>query len=289
VKLPAGSQELHASGAIFRPLVLRLRSPAPHPVRPEFAAAGGAVISPGTAARGHYDGIRVNVESRSWLVLGESYNRGWHASCNGHDLGAPQVVDGFANGWVAPPGCRDVELRFGPQRLVTAGYAIGALACGLLLVLLALRRSRRRAEEPPRAFEVADAPWRLPLKQALIAGVVAGAAFGFVFALRAGVLIGPAVAFLLWRGVTARALTLGAGALLAIVVPLLYVIFPGDDRGGYDTRYAIEHLGAHWVAVVAFVLLVLALARTLAVTIRPRSASGSDPSRSATYARRERA
>jgi hypothetical protein len=89
--------------------------------------------------------------------------------------------------------------------------------------------------------------------------------------------------------VTARALTLGAGALLAVVVPLLYVVFPGDDRGGYDTRYAIEHLGAHWVAVVAFVLFALALARTLSVTVGPRRPSGSGPSRSATSGPRARA
>jgi hypothetical protein len=103
--------------------------------------------------------------------------------------------------------------------------------------------------------------------------VIAAAGFGFVFALRAGVLIGPAVALILWRGVPARALTLAAGGLLAVAVPVLYVLFPGDDRGGYDTRYAVEHLGAHWVAVAAFVLLFLALARTLLTARRTRASA----------------
>ena len=60
------------------------------------------------------------------------------------------------------------------------------------------------------------------------------------------------------------ALILAAGALLAIVVPALYLLFPADDRGGYNTDYAAEHLGAHWVAVGAVVLLILALAAVLA-------------------------
>jgi hypothetical protein len=111
---------------------------------------------------------------------------------------------------------------------------------------------------------VEDSRRPLPARRAAVAGLAAALVFGFVFALRAGVFIGPAVALVLWRGVAPRALTLAAGGLLAVVVPLLYVLFPGDDRGGYDTRYAVEHIGAHWVAVAAFVLLVLALARTLA-------------------------
>ena len=87
--------------------------------------------------------------------------------------------------------------------------------------------------------------------------------FGFVFALRAGVAIGPVVALVLWRGMSARAMILTAGALLAIVVPAIYVIFPATDRGGYGPAYPVERLGAHWVTVAAVVLLIFALARSL--------------------------
>ena len=59
------------------------------------------------------------------------------------------------------------------------------------------------------------------------------------------------------------ALVLTAGALLGLVVPALYVLFEGDDRGGYSTTYAADHLGAHWVAVGAVALLLFALARSL--------------------------
>ena len=56
---------------------------------------------------------------------------------------------------------------------------------------------------------------------------------------------------------------LTAGGLLGLVVPLLYVLFPGKNRGGFSTTYATDHLGAHWVAVGAVVLLLVALARAL--------------------------
>jgi hypothetical protein len=120
----------------------------------------------------------------------------------------------------------------------------------------------------------------------VLAGLAAAAVFGFAFALRAGVAIGPAVALVMWRGFSARAMIAAAGALLAIVVPALYVLFPGTDRGGYDTAYAVQHLGAHWVAVAAVVLLVLALARTLSTAspssrARRAAATGGRAARSA--------
>ena len=74
------------------------------------------MLDPGTTSAARHDGVRVALTAPAWLVLGESYNRGWRAACDGRDLGAPQVVDGFANGWRAPRGCRDVDFAFAPQR-----------------------------------------------------------------------------------------------------------------------------------------------------------------------------
>jgi hypothetical protein len=84
------------------------------------------------------------------------------------------------------------------------------------------------------------------------------------------------VALLLWRGTGTRRLTLVAGGLLAIAVPLVYLIWPDSNRGGYNNDFANDHLGAHWVAVTAFILLTLALVRTLAVSraTRPSQAPG---------------
>ena len=59
--------------------------------------------------------------------------------------------------------------------------------------------------------------------------------------------------------------TLGlAGALLAVVVPILYLAVPIKDRGGYSTSAPMDRIAAHWVAVAAIVLLLLALYRALA-------------------------
>jgi hypothetical protein len=243
------------------------------------AALSGRVVDPGRMGRGSYDDVRVDVQRPSWLVLGESYNRGWRAECGGRSLGPPRVVDGFANGWRVGPGCRAVSFAFAPQRAVDWGYGIGALASLVLVAILLVRRRRRAAAAtatPPPPIDVDDRPWRLPARQALLAGAAAAVVFGFAFALRAGVVIGPVVALAMWRGVSARALITGAGALLAIVVPALYALFPGTDRGGYDTAYPVQHLGAHWVAVGAIVMLVLALARTLSLSLSTASRSSRD-------------
>jgi threonine/homoserine/homoserine lactone efflux protein len=147
-----------------------------------------------------------------------------------------------------------------------------------LLAVLLLRRPRRRATaEPPPELPVDDAPRPRRPRDAVLIGLAAGVVLGFVFAIRAGVVIAPAVALILWRGWSPRTLIAAAGALLVVVVPVLYVLFPGDDRGGYDTDYAVEHLGAHWVAVAAVVLLAVALARTLSTATRRSEGAGPTP------------
>jgi hypothetical protein len=67
----------------------------------------------------------------------------------------------------------------------------------------------------------------------------------------------------LWRGIGARALTLGATALLGVVVPVLYVVHTGPRSGGNHFGYAMAHLGAHYVGVTALGLLAGALWRSL--------------------------
>jgi hypothetical protein len=211
----------------------------------------------------------VQVQRPGWLVLGESYNRGWRAKCDGSDLGEPAVIDGYANGWLVRPGCREVSFAFAPQGAVSAGLVLGGLACLALLVLLVVRRPRPEAgDDPPAEIAVDERVARWPLRRALAAGVVAALAFGFAFALRAGVLVGPAVALILWRGVSPKLLIIAAGALLGVVVPALYVLFPAFDRGGYNGAYAVENVNPHWAAVGAFALLVVALARMLSTATR---------------------
>ncbi|MEO6468790.1 MAG: hypothetical protein ABIP21_06795, partial [Acidimicrobiia bacterium] len=85
-----------------------------------------------------------------WMVLGQSFNRGWHATADGRDLGEAQLVDGFANGWRVSPH-RDgspvtITLEWTPQQYVKGALiasGLGVLAC-LGIIIGAARRRRRR-------------------------------------------------------------------------------------------------------------------------------------------------
>jgi arabinofuranan 3-O-arabinosyltransferase len=88
-----------------------------------------------------------------------------------------------------------------------------------------------------------------------------------VFGVIPGVLSAPAIAFILWRGIGARALTLAATGLLAVVVPIVYLAHTGSQSGGNHFGYAMAHLGAHYIGVAALGMLTLALWRS-----RPRRA-----------------
>jgi hypothetical protein len=153
------------------------------------------------------------------------------------------------------------------DRIAAHWVAVAAIVLLGLIALLAFRRRRRgeRAVADGEALPLPDPPVaRVGWQRALAWGVAAALVGGFVFALRAGVVIGPLVAFVLWRGIGARTLSVWAGGLLAVVVPVLYLVVPIRDRGGYSTSAPMDRIAAHWVAVAAIVLLMLALYRTLA-------------------------
>ncbi|HEY7440423.1 MAG TPA: alpha-(1-_3)-arabinofuranosyltransferase family protein [Acidimicrobiia bacterium] len=84
-----------------------------------------------------------------WLVLGQSFNSGWSAKIDGHDLGAPKLVDGYANGWRIPASeahsASTVTLTWTPQQTVwkLILVSVGAVLLCLGLVLFALIRRRR--------------------------------------------------------------------------------------------------------------------------------------------------
>ncbi|HEX4865840.1 MAG TPA: discoidin domain-containing protein, partial [Acidimicrobiales bacterium] len=76
-----------------------------------------------------------------WLVLGQSFSSGWSASSNGHSLGAPRLVDGYATGWLVPAGTvhgvASVHIEWKPQRVVWAAITASGLALLVCLVLVA--------------------------------------------------------------------------------------------------------------------------------------------------------
>jgi hypothetical protein len=224
-------------------------------------------------------GARVTADGPSWLVLGQSYDRGWTARCDGRSLGVPVPLQGYANAWPLDHGCTTLSFAFAPNReLVDSDVVSGALCAGLLALLAAFavraraRRARRarRASEPAEALgALADLPApgpaaRWPVRRALAAAVIGTGVLGFVFALRAGVVLGPLLGLALWRGMNEKWLTRLAGVLLVIAVPAIYLLHPVPNQGGFNPNYANFEIAAHFVAVLAVCALGYALVRVLA-------------------------
>jgi arabinofuranan 3-O-arabinosyltransferase len=138
-----------------------------------------------------------------WFVLGESNNRGWSAHADGVDLGSPELVDGYANGWQVVPRSANkpitITLAWTPQRTVwrsmLVSAAAGIVSVGIVLVGLARRRRRRR--EPPDRRSAPEL--RVPLVERAgvvrassvwVAVVVAGGLAAAVVRPWAGLLVG---------------------------------------------------------------------------------------------------
>ena len=189
-------------------------------------------MSAGTATRGGREGVRLALTGPARLILAESFNRGRRASCDGKDLGAPEVGDGFGTAWRVPASCRAVTITFAPNRLVNAGYALSLVVAAFLLALRWRRRlaprDRRSSSCPARAkASLARADGRR--RRAALIAVPVGLAFGFVFAARGVPLFALGVFFVLWRGIGARALALAGGAVLGIAVPVLTLLHPAGE------------------------------------------------------------
>ena len=158
--------------------------------RATAAGAPGRVVSAGRATRGGREDVRLALTGPARLILAESYTRGRRASCDGEDLGVPEVGDGYGTAWRVPASCRAVAITFAPNRLVNAGYALSLLVGVVLLGVLLLGR-RRLAEPEVSRFgrgrpDEADSPHlaRLSAGRAALIAIPVALAFGFVFAAR---------------------------------------------------------------------------------------------------------
>ncbi len=161
---------------------------------PELGAVQPGAAPTVTPTSSHIDSHALLVAGATQpfeLVLGQSVNKGWQAvaspgqgaraGSHAVDLGPPQLVDGFANGWhVTPADLRalggssfTVQLTWTPQRLVWAALAVSGATLLLCLVLgfLPIRARRwvrsklpRRLRGPagPDAPERPDRPFDLP-------------------------------------------------------------------------------------------------------------------------------
>jgi len=79
-----------------------------------------------------------------WLVFGQSFDTGWRATLNGKALGAPTLIDGYANGWLISPkqASFEITISFYPQQYVNLALIISFLT--VLACLLGLLRPFKR-------------------------------------------------------------------------------------------------------------------------------------------------
>jgi hypothetical protein len=213
------------------------------------------------------------------LVMGQSINAGWTATVNGHGLGVPVLVDGFANGWRVDPGklgpagaggSLTVLLRWAPQRRVNVALIVSAaaLVLCLALVLLPVRRRRWSPPDPMPADpidpgpsvsqfsadtpDLREGPWsaggprRSPESPSVAFAVVVGVLVGVVaFAIAApltGMFVGAATGFAV-RNPRLRWLMGLAAALLVFVAGVVIVAWQGSSpfaaNGGWPAEFGV--------------------------------------------------
>jgi hypothetical protein len=232
------------------------------------------------------------------LILGQSINAGWKASVvGGPDLGAPVLIDGYANGWRVDPsllgsathrGTFEVVLRWQPQRRVDLALVVSlvAIVACLVVALLPLRRRRRLRSavvpDGPGAGPRLAVPFgaegpRTPVRVAVVTGVLAGLVAGVISSAPAGAAVGVASALVLLvprlravLGVAAVAAIAAAGVYTAVHQAQAHV--PAD--GAWPLSFATA-ADLAWAGVVF-------LGADAVVEVVRRRGEGGSPSRTGT-------
>lgn len=186
-----------------------------------------------------------DAEEPYWAVLGQSYSPGWTATTtDGHDLGEPTLINGYANGWLVDPAVvgsdATIVMKWTPQTLIWAGLGTSALGLLLCIGLIVANPGRRRREGVDAAAvavsrPVGQLPWEsdpvdtsmsLPVLAAKSIGVgIVAAFFGGIW-VGLALLVATPIALRLARGQlvvrVASAVLIGGSFVFIIAKQLWY-------------------------------------------------------------------
>jgi arabinofuranan 3-O-arabinosyltransferase len=198
-----------------------------------------------------------------FLTTGTSYDDRWRATMDGRSLGKPQLVDGYAVGWLVHDTlAHTFVISFGPQRWLNVGLLISP--AGLLLIGALLWRKEPGAggTAEPSVVGLALTSTNGHRRHRRLWGpllLVCGLwFFGGVPGLTLAV--GIVVAGRFSRAVRSRrgprALLLVPGLLL-VAVPMLLLIGGLPSAAGVDSGFVRGNVATHYLAGAALAMLVV--------------------------------
>jgi arabinofuranan 3-O-arabinosyltransferase len=205
--------------------------------------------------------LRVAPSSQSnWLVFGQSFNDGWHATIDGHDLGAPRLVNGYANGWIIPASATEltVHVRWTPQRFVGLALwlsLLSGLACVAIVIVSSVRRRRGAGVTEAETVAMIGAgsiTSRAPLLEPALArqSVRTTLVVTLTLALVAGVIVLP------WVGILVGALTWWSmhNRRIRLFVRYAPAVFVAGSAACIAIAQAVNHYraGGTWPAIFAW-------------------------------------
>ncbi|WP_067180894.1 alpha-(1-_3)-arabinofuranosyltransferase [Microtetraspora niveoalba] len=125
----------------------RIRSAVVRAPEAATGASGGTATVMRAAEEREWTGwerrVRVEADRKSYLVVNENFNEGWHAYAGDRELAAVRL-DGWRQAWILPQGTSGtVTMRYEPDAVYRAGLLAGGVLA-LLVVALALVPARRR-------------------------------------------------------------------------------------------------------------------------------------------------
>jgi arabinofuranan 3-O-arabinosyltransferase len=198
----------------------------------------------------------------SWLVLNQSYSSGWRASAGGHDLGAPELLDGGFTAWELPPATasRSVSIVWAPQHTVDLALLASLLGLAAILVCIVIGRPRREDETDPAARWARLAwPWDQRARPSLVLSAVATLAAMALAGPAVAVVLVPLLALAWWRPRLRAVAALGPAVLVALAGA--YVLHQQRKYGWpHDIQWPAHFGLANTLAWVAVGLLLVDVA-----------------------------